>query len=180
MSGFRKDAPMVSVIVPAFNAERTIGDCLEALRAQAHRLGLDGHVTFTGRVGPAEIERYLRTAEIGLSPDPLNPLNDVSTMNKTMEYMAFSLPVVAFDLKETRVSAGDAGVYVSGADVGSFASAVAELLDEPERRAVMGSVGRRRVEEALAWHHQAPAYLAVYDGLLSALDDRKAAELTPA
>ena len=55
----------------------------------------------------------LSTADVGLCPDPKNPLNDVSTMNKTMEYMAFGLPVVAFDLRETRVSAGEAASYVA-------------------------------------------------------------------
>jgi asparagine synthase (glutamine-hydrolysing) len=102
---------------------------------------------------------------VGLSPDPPNPLNDVSTMNKTMEYMAFELPVVAFDLTETRVSAADAAVYAPDGDERAFARAVADLLDDPTRRARMGAVGRRRVEELLAWEHQAPAYVGVYDRL---------------
>ena len=84
----------------------------------------------------------LSTADLGLSPDPLNPLNDVSTMNKTMEYMAFELPVVAFDLKETRVSADDAAIYVEPNDVAAYARAIAELLDDPERRRRMGERGQ--------------------------------------
>lgn len=142
------------------------GDCLEELRRQAHRDGLDGFVTFTGRAGDEVLRRYLSTADIGLSPDPKSPFNDLSTMNKTVEYMAFGLPVVAFDLKETRVSAGAAASYVPDGDVAAYAKAVVRLLDAPERRAAMGAAGRRRVVEALAWEHQSPRYVAVYRDLL--------------
>jgi glycosyltransferase involved in cell wall biosynthesis len=142
------------------------GDCFEELKSQAHRLQLDDHVTFTGRVGPQEISRYLRTAQIGLSPDPLNALNDVSTMNKTMEFMAYGLPVIAYDLKETRVSAGDAAVYVEPNDTVAYARAIGALLDDGERRARMGAIARRRAVEVLDWGVQAGRYVAVYDGVV--------------
>jgi glycosyltransferase involved in cell wall biosynthesis len=82
-----------------------------------------------------------------------------------MEYMAFELPVVAFDLKETRFSAADAAAYSTPNEVKQFAAAIAALLDDPDRRADMGRAGRRRVEEALAWPLQAPTYLGVFDQL---------------
>jgi len=109
-----------------------------------------------------ELGRVMSTADVGLSPDPKNPLNDVSTMNKTMEYMAFELPVVAFDLRETRVSAGDAAVYVTPNDVHEYARAIVALMDDEDRRAQMGKWGRARVERELAWSHQRRAYLGVY------------------
>jgi glycosyltransferase involved in cell wall biosynthesis len=143
------------------------GDCLDELRALATDLDLDDHVTFTGRVGPDQIRDYLSTASVGLSPDPMSPLNDVSTMNKTLEYMAHELPVVAFDLKETQVSAGDAAVYVRSGDIDGYAAAVAELLDDSERRREMGLLGRRRIEDEFAWQHQAPRYVEVYRELLA-------------
>ena len=96
-------------------------------------------------------------------PDPKNPLNDVSTMNKTLEYMAFEVPVVAFDLKETRVSAGEAAAYVADGDVAGYARAVVELLDDDVRRGVMGRIGRARIEDELGWPHQRTAYVGVYD-----------------
>ena len=89
------------------------GDCFDELVALRDQLGLQGHVEFTGRAPDELVTRILSTADVGLSPDPKNPLNDLSTMNKSMEYMAFELPVVAFDLRETRVSVADAGVYVT-------------------------------------------------------------------
>ena len=107
----------------------------------------------------------LSTADVGLCPDPKNPLNDVSTMNKTMEYMAFRLPVVAFDLRETRVSAGDAAVYVEPNRVDAYATAIVDLVDQPELRAEMGQRGRERVEQELAWKHQRDGYVAVFDDL---------------
>ena len=88
----------------------------------------------------------LSTADVGISPDPKNPLNDVSTMNKTMEYMAFDLPVVAFDLRETRVSASDAAVYATPNDVEELAQLLVDLIDDEARRRSMGRAGRTRVE----------------------------------
>src|SRR5262249_50659042 len=101
-------------------------------------LGLDEHVHFTGRAPDEEVFRILSTADVGLSPDPKNPLNDVSTMNKTMEYMAFGVPVVAFDLKETRVSAQDAAVYAEPNEVAGYAQAIVDLLDDGATRRRMG------------------------------------------
>jgi glycosyltransferase involved in cell wall biosynthesis len=141
------------------------GDCYDALVAQRDRLGLRDHVELTGRVPDETVAEVLSTADVGLSPDPLNALNDVSTMNKTMEYMAFGLPVVAFDLRETRVSAGDAAVYAEPNRVDRFAEAIVDLVDDPLRREQMGHIGRRRVEDELAWQHQRLGYLAVFDEL---------------
>lgn len=138
------------------------GDCYDDLVALRDDLGLAGHVEFTGRAPDSQVAQILSTADIGLSPDPKNPLNDLSTMNKTMEYMAFELPVVAFDLHETRVSAGDAAVYARPNDVGEYARAIVELLDDEQRRVRLGKTGRTRVEQELAWSHQQRAYLDVY------------------
>jgi glycosyltransferase involved in cell wall biosynthesis len=138
------------------------GDSFHHLVALRDELNLDGHVEFTGRAPDDLVARILSTADVGLSPDPKNPLNDVSTMNKTMEYMAFELPVVAFDLRETRVSAGDAGTYVTPNHVGEYAKAIADLMDDEPRRSLLGKRGRARVEEELAWSHQQRAYLDVY------------------
>jgi glycosyltransferase involved in cell wall biosynthesis len=143
------------------------GDCFDELVALRDELGLAGHVEFTGRAPDELVGRILSTADVGLSPDPKNPLNDLSTMNKTMEYMAFELPVVAFDLRETRVSAGDAGVYVEPNDVEKYAAAIVELMDDEPRRSRLGRLGRARVERELAWSHQQRAYLGVYQRLTS-------------
>ncbi len=143
------------------------GDCFNQLVTLRDQLKLNGHVEFTGRAPDELVNKVMSTADIGLSPDPMNPLNDLSTMNKTMEYMSFELPVVAFDLRETRVSAADAAVYVKPTgnleeDVRDYAQAIVDLIDDEEGRTRMSKLGRVRVEEKLAWPHQQQAYLGVY------------------
>jgi glycosyltransferase involved in cell wall biosynthesis len=143
------------------------GDCFDDLVALRDELGLAGHVEFTGRAPDELVARILSTADVGLSPDPKNPLNDVSTMNKTMEYMAFELAVVAFDLRETRVSAGEAAVYAEPNDEHAYAEAIVALMDDEPRRARLGKLGRARAEQELAWSHQERAYLGVYERVIS-------------
>ncbi len=154
------------------------GDCLDDLLALRDRLGLGGHVEFTGRAPDWLVAQIMSTADVGLSPDPKNPLNDVSTMNKTMEYMAFQLPVVAFDLHETRISAAAAAVYVTPNDVGAYARAIVDLIDDEPRRAQLATAGRVRVEQELAWSHQRQAYLDVYERLLGNERARQRTEQT--
>jgi glycosyltransferase involved in cell wall biosynthesis len=141
------------------------GDCYAELVALRDELGLAGVVEFTGRAPDETVTRVMSTADVGLSPDPKNPLNDVSTMNKSMEYMAFELPVVAFDLRETRVSTGDAAVYVKPNDICEYAKAIVALVDDEPKRAELGKLGRTRIEQELAWCHQERAYLGVYQRL---------------
>ena len=143
------------------------GDSYEQLVALRDQLGLQDYLELPGRVPDDTVLDVLSTAAVGLSPDPKNALNDVSTMNKTMEYMAFGLPVAAYDLKETRVSAGEAAVYVESGDIAAYARAIAELLDDDNRREAMGRTGRRRIEDELGWSYQREAYLGVFDSLTS-------------
>ncbi len=150
------------------------GDCFDDLIALRSELGLRDVVHFTGRVPDQEVAAILSTADVGISPDPKNSLNDVSTMNKTMEYMAFGVPVVAFDLRETRVSAGDGAVYAKPNEVAELARLVVELVDDEVKRVSMGAAGRTRVENELAWTHQAPRYVRVYDDLLSLAPEKTA------
>lgn len=142
------------------------GDSFESLQKLVAELDLTDFVDMPGRVSDEVLRSYLSTADLGLCPDPRNPLNDVSTMNKTMEYMALGLPVVSFDLIETRVSAQDAAVYATPNDPAEFGDAIIELLDDPGRREQMGKYGKQRVSDVLAWEHQVGNYVEVYRRLL--------------
>jgi glycosyltransferase involved in cell wall biosynthesis len=142
------------------------GDSYDEIVALRDELGLQDYLELPGRVPDDTVFDVLSTAAVGLSPDPKNPLNDVSTMNKTLEYMAFGLPVVAFDLKETRVSAGESASYVPSGDVAAYAAAIVQLLDDADRREEMGRAGRLRIEKELGWLHQRTAYVGVYDRLV--------------
>ena len=147
------------------------GDCLDSLKRQCTDLGLDPWVTFTGRADKTKIANYLSAADVGLCPDIKTPLNDISTMNKTMEYMAYALPSVSFDLVETRVSGGSAALYVPSGDVRAFTDAVEQLLDDEDLRVEMGTQARRRVVAELDWRPQAQRYIEVFYSL-SDLDPR--------
>ncbi len=135
------------------------------MKALAVELGVAAFVTFTGRVPDAELLAVLNTAEVCINPDPANDMNDKSTMNKVLEYMALGKPIVQFDLTEGRWAAQDASLYARRHDSADFAAKIAELIDDPARRAAMGAAGRRRVETQLEWSHQAPRLLAAYDAL---------------
>jgi glycosyltransferase involved in cell wall biosynthesis len=139
------------------------GDAFDDMVALSAKLGLANQVEFTGRIPDEDLVRYLSTADVCLSPDPLNPLNDVSTMNKVMEYMAMSKPIVSFELREARVSAGDAAVYAPANDESAFAKLVSQLLDDPEERVRMGKLGQARVAGALSWENSAKNLLAAYE-----------------
>ncbi len=127
------------------------GDAFDDMVALSRTLGLEDCVEFTGRVPDEFVQRCLSSADVCLSPDPKNPLNDVSTMNKVVEYMSMGRPLVSFDLVEARVSAGDAALYAPANDETAFAELIAELLDDPVRRTRMGEIGRQRVEQDLSW-----------------------------
>ncbi|MFD7204661.1 glycosyltransferase family 4 protein [Streptomyces sp. NPDC059893] len=138
------------------------GDAFDAMVELSQRLGLSEQVQFTGRIPDAELVRYLSTADVCLSPDPRNPLNDVSTMNKVLEYMAMGRPIVSFDLKEARVSAGEAAVYAPANDESEFAELITLLMDDPEKRARMGKIGQERISGPLSWRNSQASLLAAY------------------
>ena len=125
--------------------------------------GLDSHFTFTGALYGEDLLAVLNAADIGVSPDPKNPMNDISTMNKVMEYMTLEKPVVQFDLTEGRASAGEASLYAQANDPADFAAKLAALIDDPEARVRMGRIGRARVLQDLSWDHSVPHLLAAYN-----------------
>lgn len=141
-----------------------VGDGTErpALEAMVEQLGLKSNIRFTGRIGDEALIEALSSADVLVNPDRPSELNDKSTMNKIVEYMALAKPIVQFDMTEGRFSAGEASLYARGGDVVDFADRILELIDDPARRAEMGAIGRARFEDALCWEHQRPALLAAY------------------
>jgi glycosyltransferase involved in cell wall biosynthesis len=142
------------------------GTELAAIVEQCRELALDDCVEFTGRIPDAALWEIISTAEVCVNPDRANDMNDKSTMNKILEYMALGKPIVQFDLTEGRFSAGEASLYARPNDVADFATKLCELLDDPQRRATMGAIGRQRVEGGLAWHHQVPRLLEAYEAAM--------------
>ena len=141
------------------------GTSLEEMRDLAVALGVDDYVTFTGRVPDAELLAMLNTADVCVNPDVANDMNDISTMNKIMEYMALGKPIVQFDLTEGRFSAQGASLYAKRNDPVDFALKILELIEDADKRKAMGALGRRRVMEELEWRYEAPKLLAAYAAL---------------
>lgn len=141
------------------------GDALASGQELAADLELVGSVDFTGLVAFDELVAWMRRADVCVEPAPSNPYNDRSTTIKVMEYMAAGRPVVAFDLPEHRVSGGDALVFVPSEDVAALGDAIIDLVDDPDRRAHLGQLGRQRVERCLAWPRQAAMLRQAYDEL---------------
>jgi len=145
------------------------GPQLAPMQALAESMGLTDRVTFTGRVDDATLLTVLSTADVCVNPDRPNAMNDKSTMNKIMEYMALGKPIVQFDLTEGRFSAQDASLYARNTDVADFGDKILELIDAPDRREAMGRFGRERVQKLLSWPHEAPKLLAAYDAVFGGL-----------
>lgn len=144
------------------------GTSLDEMRVLAEQMGVSDYVTFTGRVPDKEMLEMLNTADVCVNPDVANEMNDKSTMNKIMEYMALGKPIVQFDLTEGRFSAQEASLYAKKNDAVDMAEKIVELLNDPDRCKQMGEYGRRRVETELEWKYEAPKLLKAYAGLFGA------------
>jgi glycosyltransferase involved in cell wall biosynthesis len=133
------------------------------LRERVRSLNAGDQIDFTGRLSDEDLGAVLATADVCVNPDEANRMNDISTMNKVMEYMALGKPVVQFDLHEGRVSAGDASLYAARNDATSLAKCIVRLIDDPEACARMGKIGRERLMTTLSWDLQVPKLLAAYE-----------------
>lgn len=143
------------------------GSDVERLKKLTEDLHLNILVKFTGRIPDDRAMEILSTADVCLSPDPYNPLNDSSTMNKVMEFMALGKPVVSFDLKEARYSAQDAALYVRNNDSRAFGDGILRLIHDRKKAKEMGDYGMRRVSESLCWQKQIENLAYVYERVLS-------------
>lgn len=142
------------------------GDSFGAIKQLRDDLELGDHVEMTGRITDADVAEYLSTADLCVCPDPLNPLNDVSTMNKVLEYMTFGRAMVSFDLKESRYSASDGALYATANDEIEFGEKIIQLLDDEDLRKEMGARNMERIQSELSWEHTSKELLKAYGWLL--------------
>lgn len=144
------------------------GECMPALMELVAERGLADVVELAGWLQAPDVDALLREATVAIQPDAPTRMNHLSTMAKTVEYLARGMPVVAADLIETRRTAGDAASYVPNATPEEFAVALDELLDDPDRRERMRMIGLARFADWLSWDRQAEAYMSVWHRLLGA------------
>lgn len=139
----------------------------DRLVAMRDGYGLEGYVDLPGRVSNEFLFTALKTMDLGVSSDPINPYNHHCTMNKVLEYMAFGKPQVMFDLKEGRASAGAAAVYVKESAGEALGAAIRSLLDDPEQRERMGRIGARRLRQQLGWERSVDQLHKAYRNVLN-------------
>ncbi|MGG9964379.1 glycosyltransferase family 4 protein [Ferruginibacter sp. SUN106] len=141
------------------------GTELEKIQQQAKDMNLGEYVDFYGRVDDVTLVDVLNTADICVNPDKPTEMNNLSTMNKIMEYMALKKPIVQFDLKEGRLSALDASLYADNTSTEDFADKIIWLLDRPEERKKMGEYGYARVVNELSWNHESKKLINFYKNI---------------
>ena len=143
------------------------GTKLQAIKEMTHKMGLHEYINYYGRVGDEKMINILNTADICVNPDKPTEMNNLSTMNKIMEYMALKKPIVQYDLKEGRVSAQKASLYAKNTSPEDFAEKMLWLLDNPEVRNEMGEFGYKRVINYLSWEFESKKLIAFYNKILS-------------
>jgi glycosyltransferase involved in cell wall biosynthesis len=143
------------------------GTDLEKISQLAKSKGVSDIVRFYGRVSDTELLDVLNTADVCVNPDKPSEMNNLSTMNKIMEYMALKKPIVQFDLKEGRASALDASLYVKHNDVNDFAKKLCRLLDDEDLRTKMGDFGYNRVLNELSWEYEEKKLISFYQQILT-------------
>lgn len=149
------------------------------MKALSEKMGLSDYVDFYGRVSDELMVDILNTTDVCVNPDKPSEMNNLSTMNKIMEYMALKKPIVQFDLKEGKVSAQRASLYARLNDLDDFAHKIAWLLDHEEARQEMGEFGYRRVLNELSWNHERGMLLGFYDRVMASFARQSRAVSVP-
>jgi len=143
------------------------GTEVENLKVLTQKLGLEDYVDFYGRVDDATLVDVLNTADVCVNPDKPTEMNNLSTMNKIMEYMALKKPIVQYDLKEGRFSAQEASLYADEKDPDDFANKICWLLDNPAERARMSEFGYNRVVNELSWEFESKKLIDFYKNVFA-------------
>lgn len=150
------------------------GPDLERIREEADAAGLRNTMTFHGRLSDRDLVECLTACDVCVNSDEFNDMNNLSTMNKILEYMALSKPIVQFDMKEGRASAGEASLYAENNDAEDFARKILQLMDAPDERERRGKIGYERVVTTFAWPYQIPHLLNAYETALAGREKKLA------
>ena len=138
------------------------GSDLEILKKLSIDMGLADYVDFYGRVSDQMLTDVLNTADVCVNPDKPTEMNNLSTMNKIMEYMALKKPIVQYDLKEGRFSAQMASLYAENRNTQDFAEKIIYLLENESVRKEMGEYGYNRVLNELSWEYESQKLVDFY------------------
>ena len=152
------------------------GTALDEVQLLADEMGLSDYVDFYGRVSDEKLVAVLNTCDVCVNPDKPTEMNNLSTMNKIMEYMALKKPIVQYDLKEGRASALEASLYAKNHDTVDFAKKIMWLLNNPDEREQMAEYGYNRVLNELSWDYERENLIGFYR---TALDISRTPSIQP-
>jgi glycosyltransferase involved in cell wall biosynthesis len=139
-----------------------------SIPALIDRLALRNAVTFVSGVSTERIVELYAEAEVAAVPSLYEGFS-----LPTAELMACATPLVVSRVGAIPEVVGDDGacaVMVTPGDVGELEAAIAELLDDPERREAMGQAGRARALETFSWRAVAKATAAAYEEVIHRVD----------
>ena len=142
------------------------GTELAGIKELTKKMGLQNYIDYYGRVDDETMVNILNTADVCVNPDKPTEMNNLSTMNKIMEYMALKKPIVQYDLKEGRISAQKASLYAVNTSPEDFAEKIIWLLDQPAIRNEMGAFGYNRVLNELSWEFESKKLVEFYKKVL--------------
>jgi glycosyltransferase involved in cell wall biosynthesis len=138
------------------------GTSLNKVKQLSTEMGLDDYIDFYGRVSDDSLIAILNSADVCVNPDKPNEMNNLSTMNKIMEYMALKKPIVQYDLKEGRFTAREASLYAEWGNTIDFADKIMQLVDNPKQRQEMGDYAFKRVLSELSWEFESVKLVKFY------------------
>ena len=138
------------------------GTHLDEIKNLTSQMNLSNSFDYYGRVDDETMLKVLNTADVCVNPDKPTAMNDLSTMNKIMEYMALKKPIVQYTLKEGNFSAGNASLYAKNTDPLDFGDKIMYLLDHENERKKMGEFGYNRVINELSWDYESQNLINIY------------------
>jgi L-malate glycosyltransferase len=177
MKGLEQFLEAASQLLPRFPhlhflivGESSLGDLhyKPALKRLAARLGLDGHVHFTGF--RSDVPALLASATVSVMPS----LNEALS-NVLLESMAAGVPTVATRVGGTPEAMADGvtGLLVPPGDAAALAAATARLLSDPALAAALGRAARQTVAQRFSADRMAQATERLYVDLLAATRPRR-------
>jgi glycosyltransferase involved in cell wall biosynthesis len=143
------------------------GTALPQLKEMAAQMSFNGEFEFVGRVEHDQVDNYLSASDICVAPDPSNEFTNHCSMIKIFEYMAHAKPIVLFDLKEGRRSAGESALYAQPNDPRDFGEKILKLVDSKALRETLGERGRKRVDDTFNWEAQSKKLIEAYQRVLA-------------
>jgi len=137
------------------------GEDLPTLQAQVEQLGLQEAVHFVGRVSAEMVPLMISLAEVTIEPIYDDLIAASRSPLKIFESLAMGVPIITGDVGERCQIVADAGLVVSAGQVGEFATAIKQVIDNPTKQTAMHQACRR-LRGLYYWERLIQQFVRVY------------------